>query len=121
MTEPRRPKLIQRSEDTRGDARHAVTVSATCQVGERPVEDVLVTDLSPSGCRVRLVTIGVTRSERVQLWLGAEGPVAAKLTWVKQGSLGVAFDTPLDTAAVERLNGQTLPANVVPLRRSERG
>lgn len=120
MAGPKRPKLIHRSEDTRGDPRHAVTVSASCQVGDRAVEDVLVTDLSPSGCRVRLVSIGVTKSEPVQLWLGAEDPVAAKLTWVKQGALGLAFDTPLDDAAVERLSGQTLPANVVPLRRSER-
>lgn len=120
MAGPKRPKLIHRSEDTRGDARNAVTVSAACQVGDRAVEDVLVTDLSASGCRVRLVTIGVTKSERVQLWLGASEPLAARLTWVKQGALGVEFETPLDQAAVERLNGLAPPTNVVPLRRSER-
>lgn len=116
----KRPRLIQRSENTRGSSRQPVTIPATCQVGARAAEDVLVTDLSADGCRVRLVSIGVTKSEPVRLEIGTEPPVTGRLSWIKQGSLGVAFDPPLDEATVTRLSALSAPSNVIPLRRSAR-
>lgn len=120
MARGKRPKLFQRSEDSRSETRTPVTVPATCRVGERPAEEVLVTDLSSEGCRVRLVSIGVTKSEPVSLSLGGEQPVSGRLKWIKQGALGVVFDTPLDDAVVDRLAALPPPDNVVPLRRSAR-
>lgn len=118
MSSRKRPKLFQRSQAVRESSRKSVRIEGTCQVGERPAEEVLVTDLSPLGCRVQIVSIGVTKAEPVLLWLGLDEAVAGRLKWIKHGSLGVAFEAPLDDAALERLNAQPSSDNVVPLRRN---
>lgn len=104
----------------RGGPRESVIIPGRCQVGERPVEDVLATDLSARGCRLRGNSIGVTKTEPVQLWLGEIGPIAAKLKWVKKGSLGLAFEAPLHEDVLQPLLDAPvppIPSNVVPLRR----
>jgi len=104
----------------RGAPRESVIIPARCQVGERVVEEVLVTDLSARGCRLRGNSIGVTKAEPVQLWLGEIGPIAAKLKWVKKGSIGLAFEAPLDDKVLRPLLDAPVPpvpSNVVPLRR----
>ena len=104
----------------RGAPRESVIIPGQCQVGERAVEEVLVTDLSARGCRLRGNSIGVTKTEPVQLWLGDHGPIAARLKWVKKGSLGLAFETPLDEEVLQPLLDAPVPpvpSNVVPLTR----
>ena len=56
--------------------------------------------------------------DEVELWLGDAGPVAARLKWVKRGSFGVEFDTPLAAEVLERLAAADPTPNVLPLRRS---
>ena len=112
--------MIARAEALRTGSRESVVIAGTCQVGERPAEAVLVTDLSARGCRLRGDSIGVTKSEPVQLWLGDAGPIGAKLKWVKKGSLGLAFDASLDEKLLEDLLAAPMapvPSNVVPLKR----
>ena len=112
--------MITRADVLRNGARESVAIPATCQVGERPAEAVLVTDLSADGCRLRGDSIGVTKSEPVKLWLGETGPIGAKLKWVKKGSLGLAFDNELDDNLLESLLAAPFapaPSNVVPLKR----
>jgi hypothetical protein len=104
----------------RGAPRESVIIPGRCQVGERAVEEVLVTDLSARGCRLRGNSIGVTKTEPVKLWLGEIGPIAAKLKWVKKGSLGLAFGAPLDEKVLQPLLDAPvppIPSNVVPLRK----
>lgn len=58
--------------------------------------------------------------EPVQLWLGQTGPVPARLKWIKKGSLGLVFESPLDDAMLRTLLETAPPtadSNVVPLRR----
>ena len=117
----KRPKLYHRGDSDRTSPREAVRIFGTCAVGERAVEETWVTDLTPGGCKLRLVTIGVTKSEPVTLRIGDEEPIAGRLKWIKQGSLGIAFDTVLDEALVERLLAIVPPDNVVPLPRSLKG
>jgi hypothetical protein len=100
--------------------RESVVIPGKCQVGERAVEEVLVTDLSARGCRLRGNSIGVTKTEPVQLWLGDAGPVAAKLKWIKKGSIGLAFESPLDDGVLQPLldaPAAPIPSNVVHLRK----
>ena len=111
---PSRPELL------RADPRESVVIPGRCQVGERAAEEVLVTDLSARGCRLRGNSIGVTKAEPVQLWLGETGPVAARLKWIKKGSIGLAFESPLDEDVLQPLldaPAPPAPSNVVPLRR----
>ena len=69
---PSKPaKILARTETLRAEPRESVIISGKCQVGDRLAEEVLVTDLSTKGCRLRGNSIGVTKAERVQLWIGA--------------------------------------------------
>ena len=61
----------------------------------------LVTDLGATGCKLQANWVGVTKSEPVQLWLGDFGPVEAKLKWIRKGSLGLAFNDPLEEAVLQ--------------------
>ena len=116
----KRPKILPRTDMLRGGPRESVIIPGKCQVGDRLIEEVLVTDLSAKGCRLRGNSIGVTKTEPVQLWLGDAGPIAAKLKWVKRGSIGLAFDAALDEGILQPLlDAPTppVPSNVVPLKK----
>src|SRR5687768_1193204 len=116
----KRPKILPRTDLLRTAPRASVIIPGRCQVGGRSIEEVLVTDLSARGCRLRGNSIGVTKTEPVQLWLGDAGPIAAKLKWVKKGSLGLAFESALDEAFLQPLLDAPpppVPSNVVPLRK----
>lgn len=109
--------MLPRAETARSDAREQVVISGTCRIGERPPEDVLIIDLGASGCCLRGSSLGVTKSEPLELRIADVGPLAARLKWVKKGALGVAFDVPLDEAVLEKLYAAPAPpANIVPLR-----
>src|SRR5437870_2857948 len=120
MTAPKRPKLFERGESSRDGARQPVRIPASCQVGDRAAEDVIVTDISEGGCKLRLVSIGVTKSEPVMLQFGDEPPISGRLKWVKQASLGIAFDRAVADDQLARIM-QLIPDNVVPLRRTRLG
>lgn len=120
MASKKRPMLLARSNTPRGAERGSVLVAGKYSVSGRPAEDVLITDLSASGCRLRANSIGVTKTEPIEIWLGEFGPIAAKLKWLKKGSLGLAFDKPLDHQALQALldvPAEPRPSNVVPLHR----
>jgi hypothetical protein len=114
----KRAKILPNPEAARTATREPVVIPGTCRIGERPAEDVLVLDIGANGCRLRGNSLGVTKSEPVELRIGDIGPVAAKLRWVKKGSLGVKFDAPIGDEALQKLYDTPWPApNVVPLRR----
>jgi len=120
MVTRKRLQMIARGEELRTGSRESVVIPGTCQVGDRLPESVLITDLSAGGCRLRADSIGVTKSEPVQLWFGDVGPILAKLKWIKKGSLGLAFDTRLEDKVLEDLLANPIapaPTNVVPLKR----
>lgn len=111
----KRPKLSYRTAPD--GPTHPVLIAGTCQVGERQAEDVLVTEINAGDCQLRLTSIGVTKGEPFILRLGGEAPIAGRLRWVKRGIVGVAFDTPLDDAVLQRLRAFAPPSNIVALRR----
>jgi len=110
-----RPKLM-RAEKPRAADRQRVSISGRLGMGERPSEDVLVTDLGPHGCSLQGDAVGVTRSAPLTLWLGEVGPISGRLKWAKAGSLGVMFDNPLSDEVVDRLFDAAARDKVVPLR-----
>lgn len=112
--------MLPRTEVPRGGPRHAVILVGRYQVGDRPPEEVLITDLGADGCRLRASSVGVTKMDPIQLWLADVGPIPARLKWIKKGSLGLAFESPLDDAILHTLLEAAPPTadtNVVPLRR----
>ena len=95
-----------------------MAIAGTCRVGDRPEEEVLVTELSPNGCRIRAGAVGVTKTEPLVLSIGSAEPITARLKWAKGGALGVSFDTPLEDSVIEELLAASAPEdNVVPLKR----
>jgi len=117
MTRDKRPRLLEKTARSRTTPRQAVVIEGTCVIGERDKEAALVTDLGLTGCRVRTEAVGVTRLERVILWLGDFGPIKGTLRWSKGGELGVLFDRPLEEATLEALlEAGEPPSNVVQLR-----
>lgn len=78
-------------------------------------------DLGRTGCRLLGVAADVTKNDPLQLWLGEAGPFAARLCWVKRGSLGVEFEEALDEALVSRLAQAAAEPNVVAIRRPRAG
>jgi hypothetical protein len=115
----KRPKLATRYTGPRSE-RDTVSLEARCRVGEGDETTVAVLDLDARGCRVRGITAAVTKGAPVELWLGSVGPIAARLRWVKLGSAGLAFETPLADEALADARSSAMwvaPPRVIPLRR----
>ena len=116
----KRPPLTWRTDSLRNGGREPVVIAGTCKIGDRAVEDVLLTDLSAEGCQLRGNSIGVSKSEPVQLWLGEVGPIAARLNWLKKGSIGLTFDVPMAESVLQQLHdapSAPAPSNVVQLKK----
>ena len=118
MAGSKHARLSNRARESRDGERSTVTLDGKCRAGEREIQDVLVLDLGPQGCRLLGVSVGVTKSDPLQLWFGDAGPFAARLKWAKRGSLGVEFDTPLDEQLLDRLADADSRPNVLPMRRN---
>jgi hypothetical protein len=118
MASSKHARLSNRPEKERADERTAVSISGRCRAGDRDIQEVLVMDLAKQGCRLLGLSVGVTKNDALELWLGEVGPVAARLKWVKRGSLGVEFATPLEAEVLERLATTDPAPNVLPLRRN---
>lgn len=115
----KRSTLVLRSDADRSGKRERVALAGTCRIGDGPVQNVHLVDLSPSGCQLIGQAVGVTKGEAVVLSMASLGTFAGTLKWAKRGSLGVAFDAPLGEEALARL-GEAEPAEsamVVPIRR----
>lgn len=118
MTRRKRTKLTNGGTHGRkAGQRQPVLMRAQCKIGEREEEDVLVTDLTLSGCRIRTGAVGVTKSESLVLRIAEFSPIPGRLKWNKGGALGVSFDEPLEPEALRLLlEAGGPPSNVVPLR-----
>lgn len=113
-----RVRLGESGRRDRTGEREPVAIHATCRIGERDDEDVLITDLGRTGCKIHTGAVGVTKVETLVLTLDGCAPIHGSLQWIKGGMLGVHFDQPLGDALLERLCSQPPEpeANVVPLR-----
>jgi hypothetical protein len=121
MASPKHARLSNRPEKERAEGRTAVSIPGRCRAGDRDFQDVLVMDLAAGGCRLLGLSVGVTKNDPLELWLGEVGPVSAQLKWVKRGSLGVEFASPLEDEVLERLADVDAKPNVLPMRRGLTG
>ena len=113
----KRAPLVKRDGSDRVAERTQFVAEGKCQFGEGEVQDVLVTELDAYGCRLRSSAVGVTKTESLQLWLGEVGPVLGQLRWARRGSVGIAFDQPLDEDSLARVCAIEPGPTVVPMRR----
>lgn len=118
-----RPKLATHYSGPRAGPRDFVSLEGLCSVGEGESERIAVLDLDARGCRVKGITAAVTKADRLQVWLGAVGPIEGRLRWVKRGSAGIAFVEPLIDTQLDEAKETATPAplaEVIPLRRRTR-
>jgi len=96
--------------------RRKVAIDGRCSIGGREAQEVLLTDIGLTGCRLRANAVGVTKSEGLELWLGETGPIAGQLEWARDGALGVSFETPIEPDLLDTLCEASLLRKVVLLR-----
>jgi hypothetical protein len=119
MASSKHARLSNRPGKERDEDRTSLSISGRCRAGDRAIQDVLVLDLAPQGCRVLGLTAGgVTKNDPLELWMGDLGPITARLTGIKRGSLELEFAEPMDVTAIERLATTDPTPNVLPMRRS---
>lgn len=122
MGSKKRPKLATHYAGPRAGSRDAVSIDGRCSVGDGAEEPIAVLDLDPRGCRVRGITVAVTKADAITVWIGPVGPLGARLRWAKHGEAGLKLDEPLSDEDLERAtsHGRAPPpdgANVIALRR----
>jgi hypothetical protein len=117
MSSRNRPSLSRQTHRSADSARNGVAIEGRCSIGGREPHVVLLTDLSPTGCRMHATAVGVTKSETIELWLGETGPLAGKLEWIRDGALGVSFETEIEPELLEALYETSLLAKLVRLRK----
>jgi hypothetical protein len=117
MSSRNRPSLSRHAARSAGSTRQGVAIEGRCSIGGREAQTVLLTDLGPTGCRMHADAVGVTKSGGIELWLGDTGPIAGKLEWIKDGALGVSFETEIEPELLEALYETSLLAKLVRLRK----
>ena len=89
------PRSATRTIDEREETRHAA-VSSTAVLDFRGRKHVIrLVNISSSGAMVIFPYIP-NIGERLSLQLLDRGVVSAQVRWVKQGRIGLSFDTPLE-------------------------
>jgi len=116
MTRGKSARLVNGGPHERQTGREPVAIAATCTIGTRVAEQVLVTDLNKHGCRLHTAAVGVTKAEPLVLRLAGGAPIKGTLAWSKGGALGVRFAKPLSDKRLARLCTEQSAANVVPIR-----
>lgn len=116
MTRGKSAKLVNSGAQGRKSEREQVAITATCTIGAREAEHVLVTDLGTHGCRMHTGAVGVTKAEKLVLNLEGCAPIKGTLAWSKGGAFGVRFAKPLTDALLETLCTEQSAPNVVPIR-----
>jgi hypothetical protein len=116
MTRGKPAKLVNSGSQARKSDREQVAITATCTIGSREAERVLLTDLGTHGCRMHTGAVGVTKAEKLVLRLAGRAPIKGTLVWSKGGALGVRFAKPLSSALLEALCTEQSAPNVVPFR-----
>lgn len=88
--------------DRRTDARKALSAVAFFRERGRSREDVRVTDLSPSGCRIRLKGALIC-GEHGWVTLPTLAPWGCAIAWRSEEEAGVRFERPLHGAVADMI------------------
>lgn len=99
--------------ETRRDPRHNVTMQGRYRTGTGVARDVVVTDLSTTGCKFDDRVHNLRRGTIISIRIGNIGPIAAQAMWIEVGSVGVRFDNALHASVLDHMlvtiDGWTAP------------
>ena len=96
----------------RRDERHGLIVNGRYRTGRGMPMDIVLHDLSKSGCQIhdRLGHLDV--DQFVTIRIGPIGPIEAHVRWLEGRNAGIQFDSPLNDAVLEHIRSiaQPMPA-----------
>lgn len=94
----------------RRDDRHGLIVNGRYRTGRGMAMDIVLHDLSKSGCQIhdRLGRLEV--DQFVTIRIGPIGPIDAHVRWLEGRKAGIQFDTPLNDAVLEHVCSLAEPA-----------
>ena len=91
---------------TRYGTRRSVKIAARYWEGRGIAREVVISDLSPKGCRMQDRFSSLKVGSRIDLQIGSGSPVKAEVRWQERGGIvGVEFLRPLDPRCLQ--DGET--------------
>lgn len=99
--------------------RKIISVSGKVRTGRGVPLNVAVIDLSEGGCRVIVSSSWIKEGANVSIRIGKLDPLYATVRWVKDGQLGLEFQTPLYGPVFENIKAVLAGARETPERRSK--
>jgi hypothetical protein len=89
--------------DTRRNERHPVEIQGRYRTGSGQPRDVIVTDLSKSGCRIFDRFCNLDLGRFITLRIGSIGPIDAKVVWRKSDVAGLQFGNDIHPQVLEHM------------------
>ena len=79
----------------RGNDRHQVQIQGRYRTGRGAPRDVVVKDLSLTGCKIFDRFSSLEPGGYVSIRIGSIGPIEARVRWREHSTVGLAFDNPI--------------------------
>lgn len=87
---------------TRNTQRKIISLPGRYFTGHGTAHDVMLADISPSGCRFHSDNRRLAVGGRVQIYVESWGPFHAIIKWLRDGEVGVRFTAPIEPANFAR-------------------
>ena len=91
------------TSESRRDGRHSVGITGRYRRGAGIPSDVVLQDLSRSGCRFYDRFGKLKIDSEITLRIGQFGPIVAVIRWRKDSYVGVSFEPPLHDAVFDHI------------------
>lgn len=96
--------MTESTQDFRRSCRKALAMPARCRMLSGFVEDVVIRDVSPEGCRIVSFALNVRPGTRVVIRpAGMEG-LCATVRWAGRNEAGLEFEHPLHPAIADHMH-----------------
>jgi hypothetical protein len=94
---------------TRQSSRKKINLPGRYISGSGELQDVVLRDLSPSGCRFDLGLRRLTPGSPLQMYVAGTGPHRGIVKWVAGGEAGLGFLAPLPESQFGRFQSSHIP------------
>lgn len=89
--------------ENRDDFRHEVKIEGRYRTGRGVARDVVVTDLSRTGCRFFDRFSNLSTDGYISIRIGSIGPIQARIRWRENSVVGLEFDDPIHPSVLEHM------------------
>ena len=89
--------------EIRRETRHEVTMQGRYRTGSGLARDVVVTDLSTTGCKFEDRVNNLRTGSIISIRIGNIGPITAHVQWMENSTIGVRFDSTLHASVLDHM------------------